>query len=79
MTCTELPYADVLNAVKGARRIANPNFGHVFNIYRATVDHPYAKRLVFDVNLRFHRQLQTYEFTKVKTVSWVTILLFCFL
>jgi atypical dual specificity phosphatase len=27
MTCTELPYPDCLNAVKGARKIANPNFG----------------------------------------------------
>jgi hypothetical protein len=27
MTCTELSYPDALNAVKGARKIANPNFG----------------------------------------------------
>lgn len=27
MTCTELHYQDALNAVKGARKIVNPNFG----------------------------------------------------
>jgi protein-tyrosine phosphatase len=27
MTVTELSYSDALNAVKGARKIANPNFG----------------------------------------------------
>jgi atypical dual specificity phosphatase len=27
MTCTELSFPDAMNAVKGARKIANPNFG----------------------------------------------------
>ncbi|CAF0742552.1 unnamed protein product [Brachionus calyciflorus] len=45
MTCTELSYENSLNAVRGARKIANPNFG-------------------------FQRQLQNYEFTRVKTARW---------
>lgn len=45
MTCTDLSYEKCLNAVRGARKIANPNFG-------------------------FQRQLQVYEFTKVKTARW---------
>jgi atypical dual specificity phosphatase len=44
MTITDLSWTEAMNAVRGARKHTNPNFG-------------------------FQRQLQNYEYTRVKTVS----------
>lgn len=44
MTVTELSWVDAMNAVRGARKVTNPNFG-------------------------FQRQLQSYEHTRLRTVS----------